>query len=130
MYAVIRSGGKQYKVSAGNMLAVERIRGDVGDAVVFDKVLAVVNDEVHVGRPMVENATVHGTIVAQERAKKIVVFKKKRRKGYRRTSGHRQFQTRCRIDEIRFGSPERQESDMPGEEMMTPAPQDDTLQET
>jgi large subunit ribosomal protein L21 len=130
MYAVIRSGGKQYKVSAGSMVAVERIKGEAGDSVVFDKVLAVVNDGIHVGRPVVEDATVHGTIVAQEKAKKIVVFKKKRRKGYRRTIGHRQLRTRCRIDEIRFGSPVQKGSDIPGEKMMPPEPLADTLQET
>ena len=129
MYAVIRSGGKQYKVSAGSMVTVERIKGDLGDNVVFEEVLAVVGDEVHLGQPRVEDATVHGTIVAQDKAKKIVVFKKKRRKGYRRTMGHRQLRTRCRIDEIRLGLSVNNEKEKPAGEIATPDLSADDLQE-
>ena len=130
MYAVIRSGGKQYTVRSGNIVRLELIRGEVGDPVVFNDILAVVSDEVHVGRPCVKDATVQGTIVAQEKAKKIIVFKKKRRKGYRRTMGHRQLLTRCRIDEIRLGPPVEQGNDARVEETSPTASPTDNLQET
>lgn len=130
MYAVIRSGGKQYKVSPGSVVAIERIKGEAGDPVVFNEVLALVSDEVRVGKPTVENAEVQGTILAQEKAKKIIVFKKKRRKNYRRTRGHRQLRTRCRIDVILLGSSSPQENDKPGQEMVPAAPSDKNLQET
>ncbi|MBW2308070.1 MAG: 50S ribosomal protein L21 [Deltaproteobacteria bacterium] len=130
MYAVIRSGGKQHKVSAGSLITLERIKGEVGDPVVFTDVLAVVGDELLLGQPNVADVSIHGTIVAQEKGKKIIVFKKKRRKGYRRTMGHRQLQTRCRIDEIRMGSAPPQAKEEPDEVTITQAPSADKHQET
>ncbi len=101
MYAVIRSGGKQYRVSPGGSLRVERLPGEVGSTVTLDDVLMVGGDsDVKVGTPRVEGASVKGTIVAQGRGPKITVFKMKRRKGYRRKAGHRQDYTEIRVDEI------------------------------
>ncbi len=101
MYAVIRTGGKQYLVSQGDFLKVEKLPGEVGDEVVFDDVLLVSDaGELKVGRPRVEGARVKGTIVEQARHKKIIVFKMKRRKGYRKKQGHRQYYTGVRVEAI------------------------------
>ena len=101
MYAIVDTGGKQERVSVGDVISVEKISGVPGASVELDKVLAVGNGEdVVVGRPYVENAKVIASIVAQERAKKVMIFKKKRRKNYRRTKGHRQYLTRLRIVEV------------------------------
>lgn len=101
MYAVVATGGKQYKVEAGEVLRVEKLAGEVGSTVAFDKVLLLSDGEtVKIGRPAVEGVTVHGQIVAQDKSKKIIVFKSKRRKGYRRKKGHRQPFTAVRIDRI------------------------------
>jgi len=102
VYAIIQTGGKQYRVAPGDVLRVERLPGERGDAVQLDQVLLVSDDagSVRVGTPLVENAQVKGQIVRQGRAKKILVFKKKRRKGYKRTQGHRQYFTAVQIREI------------------------------
>ena len=102
MYAIIQTGGKQYRVAPGDVLRVERLPGERGDAVQLDQVLLVTDDggEVRVGTPLVENASVKGEIVRQGKAKKILVFKKKRRKNYRRKQGHRQLFTAVQIHEI------------------------------
>jgi large subunit ribosomal protein L21 len=101
MYAIVKTGGKQYKVSQGDTMRFEKLDGDVGSPVTFDQVLMVADgDTVTVGQPVVENAVVSGEIVEQGKAKKIIVFKYKRRKGYRRTQGHRQQFTAVRIDSI------------------------------
>ncbi|MGV8081642.1 MAG: 50S ribosomal protein L21 [Syntrophales bacterium] len=101
MYAVIQTGGKQHRVSEGDVLAVEKIEGQKGDAVVFSEVLLVSKEEdVRIGQPFVEGAKVVGEIVAQEKGPKIVVFKMKRRKGFRKKTGHRQLLTRMKIKEI------------------------------
>ncbi len=101
MYAVIETGGKQYKVSEGDILRFEKLEGEKGDTVSFDKVLLVSKDEdVKVGTPFVEGAKVVGEIVAQIRGPKIVVFKMKRRKGYSKKTGHRQDLTNLKIKEI------------------------------
>ncbi|MEW6335292.1 MAG: 50S ribosomal protein L21 [Thermodesulfobacteriota bacterium] len=101
MYAVIKTGGKQHKVSEGDVIAVEKINGDKGDTVIFDQVLMVEKEgEFHIGRPTVEGAKVTGEIVALTKAPKITVFKMKKRKGYRKKTGHRQQLTRMRIREI------------------------------
>jgi large subunit ribosomal protein L21 len=101
MYAVVNTGGKQYKVQAGDVLRVEKLPGDVGSPVTFDKVLMVADgEEVTIGQPVLEKASVKGTIVEQGRAKKIIVFKYKRRKRFRRKQGHRQAFTAVKIDSI------------------------------
>jgi large subunit ribosomal protein L21 len=100
-YAVIRTGGKQYRVSPGDLLRLERLEGDVGSAVEFAEVLlAAADDAVRIGTPLVTGARVRGTIVAQGRDRKILIFKKKRRKNYRRRRGHRQSITTVRVTEI------------------------------
>lgn len=101
MYAVIKTGGKQYRVAEGQMLQVEKLPGEPGDSVTFDQVLLVGGDEAKkVGRPRVDGASVKAEIVAQDRDKKIVVFKFRRRKNYRRKTGHRQPYTEVKITEI------------------------------
>ena len=101
MYAVIRSGGKQARVAPGDTLRLEKLAGEVGDNVELSDVLMVGSEgEPRVGTPLVEGATVRGTILAQGRGEKIIVFKMKRRKGYRRKAGHRQSYTEVRIDAI------------------------------
>ena len=97
MYAVIKTGGKQYRVAEGDKSRVEKLPGDVGSEVTFDEVLMVGGDKVSVGAPLVSGASVKAKIVAQDRAKKIIVFKYKRRKGYRRKYGHRQPYTELQI---------------------------------
>jgi len=100
-YAVIRTGGKQYRVAAGDLLRVERLAGDPGSAVEVNEVLLTGDDgAVRIGQPLVEGALVRGEIVSQTRARKILIFKKKRRKNYRRRRGHRQFITTVRVTAI------------------------------
>jgi len=100
-YAIIRTGGKQYQVSAGSLLRVEKISGNVGDTVELKDVLAVVDgDNARIGQPTVEGAVVTARIVEQDKAKKVLVFKKKRRKGYRVKRGHRQMFTALKIADI------------------------------
>jgi len=104
MYAVIKTGGKQYRVAANDLLRVEKLAGESGDTVAFSEVLLVGDgDKVTVGAPLVDGATVAGELVEQTRARKIVVFKKRRRKAYRRTAGHRQELSVVRITEILTG---------------------------
>jgi large subunit ribosomal protein L21 len=100
-YAVIRTGGKQYRVSEGDVVKVEKLAGDVGEKITLADVLFVAgNGEVKIGTPLVTDAKVTGEIVGQVRAKKIIVFKKKRRKSYSRQQGHRQYQTALKITAI------------------------------
>ncbi len=101
MYAVIKTGGKQYRVSAGETLKIESVAGDVGSAIVLDKVLMVGNgDKVTVGKPLLSGASVKATIVSHGRGDKIKIFKMKRRKHYQKHQGHRQNYTEIRIDGI------------------------------
>jgi len=101
MYAVVNTGGKQYRVREKEIFRVEKLPGDVGAPVTFDRVLMLSDGEtVTVGRPLVDDAAVEGRIVEQDRAKKILVFKYKRRKRYRRKQGHRQPYTAIRVDRI------------------------------
>ena len=101
MYAIVRTGGKQYQVNKGDQLRIEKIDGEVGESVELKDVLMVVDDEnATVGAPLVENAKVEATIVEQGKAKKVIVFKKKRRKGYRLKNGHRQQYTAISVKEI------------------------------
>ena len=100
-YAVIRTGGKQYRVAPGDVLRIERLPGEVGASVDFEEVLlAAADGAIRIGTPLVEGARVHAEIVGQGRARKILVFKKKRRKNYRRRRGHRQSITTVRVTEI------------------------------
>jgi len=101
MYAVIKTGGKQHRVSEGDVISIERIHGEKGDAVPFDQVLMVEKEgDVRIGRPIVEGAKVVGEILAQTQGDKITVFKTKKRKGYRKKTGHRQPLTSLKIREI------------------------------
>ena len=101
MYAIVRTGGKQYQVACGDQLRVEKLEGAVGDQVELDDVLLVADGEdVTIGQPVVENAKVTATISEQGRGKKVIVFKKKRRKGYRLRRGHRQYFTSLKIENI------------------------------
>ncbi|HSL18293.1 MAG TPA: 50S ribosomal protein L21 [Methylomirabilota bacterium] len=102
-YAVVKHGGKQYRVSPGDVLLVERTVPDLsaGDELRFDRVMMLSQGEtVRIGTPTVEGASVLGQVVELERGKKVIVFKKKRRKGYRRTKGHRQDYYRVRVEAI------------------------------
>ena len=102
MYAVVNSGGKQYKVQKGEVLKVEKISGDVGSSVTFDRVLMLSDGEnVSIGQPVLDSVSVEGHIVEQGKAKKIIVFKYKRRKRFRRKNGHRQEFTAVLIDSIK-----------------------------
>jgi large subunit ribosomal protein L21 len=102
--AVIRTGGKQYRVAANDVIKVERLAGDAGDQIVFGEVLAVTGgDTAAVGAPLVSGASVAARVIAQDRADKVVIFKKRRRHNYRRTKGHRQHLTVLRIEEILMG---------------------------
>lgn len=107
MYAVIQTGGKQYRVKAGDEIDIERLSSDSEDdnEVVFDQVLMVGGDgDLQMGRPTVSGATVRGIRLREFRAPKVIVFKKKRRKGYRRKNGHRQNLLRVRIEDIQLDS--------------------------
>ena len=101
MYAIIRSGGKQYRAKVGSTIDVDRLPNDVGDSIDIGDVLLVVNgDDTVIGQPRVEGASVSATVVDQFRGKKIIVYKYRQRTNYRRKQGHRQYYTRLRIDEI------------------------------
>lgn len=101
MYAVVRTGGKQYLVGEGDYFRVEKLPGEVGQEIVFSEILLTSNDgDIRVGQPLVEGAKVTGTIVEQGREKKIIVFKVKRRKGFRKKQGHRQYYTGVKVATI------------------------------
>ncbi len=104
MYAVIRTGGKQYKVAPQDVLQIEKIEGAAGDAVAFPEVLMVAGEgEPLFGAPVVAGAVVSAEVVEQKRGPKVIIFKKKRRQNYRRKNGHRQSLTTVRILEILTG---------------------------
>lgn len=104
MYAVVKTGGKQYRVAAGDILEVEKLVGDVGDSLTLDEVLLVADgDNVTVGRPMVEGASVTAKITGQHRGKKIMVFRYRPKKRIRVRRGHRQYLTRLEIESINAG---------------------------
>ena len=101
MYAIIKTGGKQYKVAEGDVIMVEKLAAGEGEAVVFDQVLTVVNDaDVKIGTPVVEGAKVTGKVEAQGKDKKILVFKYKAKSNYRKRQGHRQPFTQVEITSI------------------------------
>lgn len=106
MYAVVVTGGKQYRVEAGSTLDVERLAGDPGASVTFDRVLMIGDgDEVTVGTPVVAGASVSGTVISQALGPKLIIFKFKQKVKYRRRTGHRQHLTRVRIDAINPTAP-------------------------
>ena len=101
MYAVIKTGGKQHRVSEGDVLKIEKLEGLKGDTILFEEVLLISKeDQTRVGTPVVEGAKVVGEIVHQGKGPKIIIFKKKRRKGFLKKTGHRQLLTEVRIKEI------------------------------
>ncbi len=103
MYAIIETGGKQYKVSEGDVIFIEKLEAAEGETVTFDKVLVVADgDKVNVGAPAVDGASVTAKVEKQGKSKKIYVFKMKRKKNYRRKKGHRQPFTKVTIDKINF----------------------------
>ncbi len=101
MYAVVETGGKQYRVAPGDWLEVEKLAGEVGDTIMLDRVLLVHDGaELHIGRPLVRGAAVKATIRAQHKGPKVIVFKYRPKQRYRRKRGHRQLLTRLHIDAI------------------------------
>ena len=99
MYAIIVTGGKQYKVSEGDVISVEKLEGEAGSVITFDRVIAVSDEGLKVGQD-VANATVSGTVVEQGKGRKIIVYKYKRKTGYHKKNGHRQLYTKVKIDKI------------------------------
>jgi len=124
MFAIVKTGGKQYRVGPGDQIVVERIEGEVGAEVALDQVLAISDGELNaLGTPTVANASVHAKIVQQPRGTKVIVFKKKRRKNYRRKRGHRQELTVLRIEGINRGLDEPNRApDAPSAETSSAAP--------
>ncbi len=101
MYAIVQTGGKQFQVAKGDILEIEKLDAQEGDQVSLDQVLLIRDGEtLQIGRPVVENASVKAKVLAHDKGKKVVVFKFKRRKQYRRTKGHRQHLTRIKIEDI------------------------------
>lgn len=101
MYAVIQAGGRQYKVSEGDTINVDLVHAEVGSTVTFDKVLLTGGDTVKIGQPLIDGASVTGEITVQDRAKKVIIFKKRRRKDSKTTRGFRAHYTAVRIDSIK-----------------------------
>ncbi len=99
MYAIIATGGKQYKVSEGDIIKVEKLNAEAGDTVTFDQVIAVSDDTLKVGAD-VAKATVAATVMEQGKGKKVIVYKYKRKTGYHKKNGHRQAYTQVKIDKI------------------------------
>ena len=101
MYAVVKTGGKEYRISPGDLIRVEKLEGKVGDQVTMKDILMVSHeDQVQVGNPLLGNAVITGEIVQQVKGRKVLIYKMKRRKNYRRTKGHRQTYTYIRVNEI------------------------------
>ncbi|WP_456431020.1 50S ribosomal protein L21 [Thermosulfuriphilus sp.] len=104
MYAIVRTGGKQYKVAPGEVIKVEKLPGEVGESVELTEILLVAEgEEVKIGQPLLESVRIKATILEQGRHPKVVVFKKKRRKNYKKKYGHRQPYTALKIEEIILG---------------------------
>ena len=100
MYAIIATGGKQYKVAEGDVIRVEKLGAAAGETYTFDQVLAVGGDELTVGCPTVAGASVSATVMEEGRGKKVIVYKYKRKTGYHKKNGHRQLYTEVKIDKI------------------------------
>lgn len=99
-HAVIRTGGKQYRVAQGDLLRIEKLEGAAGDKITFDEVLFLSGDSPKFGNPLIKGAQVSGEIISQGRGEKIIIFKFKKRKKYRRKAGHRQSYTAVKITEV------------------------------
>lgn len=100
MYAIIATGGKQYKVAEGDIIKVEKLNVEAGSTVCFDQVLLVSDTEVKVGNPTVANAKVDATVLNEGKGKKVIIYKYKRKSGYHKKNGHRQSFTEVKIDKI------------------------------
>ena len=100
MYAIIATGGKQYKVTEGDIINVEKLGVEAGQTVTFDQVLAVNNGQLSIGCPTVAGATVTASVVKEAKAKKVIVYKYKRKTGYHKKNGHRQLYTQVKIEKI------------------------------
>jgi len=100
MYAIIATGGKQYKVAEGDIIRVEKLNVEAGQIVTFDQVLAVNNGELAIGEPTVAGATVSATVMNEGRGRKVIVYKYKRKTGYHKKNGHRQTYSQIKIDKI------------------------------
>ena len=100
MYAIIATGGKQYKVAEGDVIKVEKLGAAAGESVVFDKILVVGGDDVKVGNPTVDGASVTASVVKEGKAKKVIVYKYKRKTGYHKKNGHIQQYTQVKIEKI------------------------------
>ena len=101
MYAIIETGGKQYKVEQGDVIYIEKLNNEAGSNIAFDKILAIGGESMTVGNPIVSGAKVSGTILDHGKSKKVVVFKYKAKKNERKKQGHRQQYTKVQIDEIK-----------------------------
>lgn len=111
MYAIIRTGGKQYTVRAGDTLRVEKLQHELGAEINLDEVLLIGGEKIHIGEPTLKDAKVTAVVTQQTKAPKVIVFKKKRRQGYRRLQGHRQFYTELFIKTIKSPSGELSEAE-------------------
>jgi len=100
MYAIIATGGKQYKVAEGDVVRVEKLEAAEGDKVVFDQVLMIGGEETKLGNPVVDGAKVHATVIGNGKGDKVIVYKYKRKSGYHNKNGHRQLYTEVKIDKI------------------------------
>ena len=100
MYAIIATGGKQYNVSEGDIITIEKLGLEAGEKVTFDQVLAVSDNDLKIGDPTVKGATVEASVVKEGRGKKVIVYKYKRKTGYHKKNGHRQAFTQVKIDKI------------------------------
>ena len=100
MYALIATGGKQYKVAEGDIITIEKLGVEAGEKVTFDQVLAVSDNGLKVGNPTVDGATVEASVLREGRAKKVIVYKYKRKTGYHKKNGHRQSFTQVKIEKI------------------------------
>jgi len=100
MYAIIATGGKQYKVAEGDIITIEKLGVNAGETVTFDQVLAVGGDSMKIGTPVVAGATVTASVVEEGRGKKVIVYKYKRKSGYHKKNGHRQAYTKVKIEKI------------------------------
>lgn len=123
MYAVIKTGGKQYKVASGDIIQVEKLTGEVGDKVSLSEVLMIGGNQPKIGMPLVKDAVVSAEIVDQFRGEKVIIFKKKRRHNYRRKKGHRQYLTALRITSIALGADKLSEAAAKTAKKAAPTPE-------